>query len=67
MNVLETVKKVPLRTDCVNGTTKYEANTCVTLPNAYWRSELEFLEPLKLPVLTKPGVSLIGKAMSTKT
>jgi hypothetical protein len=28
-------------------------------------SELEFLEPLKLPVSAKPGASLIGKAMRT--
>jgi hypothetical protein len=30
-------------------------------------SELEFLEPLKLSVSMKPGVSLIGNAMKTKS
>jgi hypothetical protein len=30
-------------------------------------SELEFLELWKLPVSTKPGVSLIGNAMKTKS
>jgi hypothetical protein len=29
--------------------------------------ELEFLGPLKLPVSMKPGVSLIGNAMKTKS
>jgi hypothetical protein len=53
-------KRLSLMVGSSNGVSAINRK-CPELP------ELEFLEPLKLPVLMKPGVPLIGNAMKTKS
>jgi hypothetical protein len=53
-------KRLSLMVGASNGVSATNKK-CLELP------ELEFLEPLKLPVLTTPGVSLIGNAVKTNS